>query len=135
MTGAWLPEELRARILHEAGIASPRECCGLVEGLRDDGGFRVSAVHPARNLAMDADRFDLDPRDHLAASKVARSRGHEIIGCYHSHPAGRPEPSARDVAGADEENFLWLIAAGGELAAFVYFRGGFVGVDFRTSPG
>ena len=135
MIRVWLPEELRARILHEAGIASPRECCGLVEGVRDDDGFRVSAIHPARNLAMDADRFEIDPLDHLAASKASRSRGHEIIGCYHSHPAGRAEPSARDVAGADQENFLWLIAACGELAAFVYFCDGFAGADCRISSG
>ena len=129
MMRVWLPEELRARILQEAAIASPRECCGLVEGLRNGEGFRVSAVHPARNLATDMERFDIDPRDHLAASKAARSHGHEIIGCYHSLPAGRAVRSARDVAGADQEDFLWLIAAGGELAAFVYFRGGFADAD------
>ena len=37
--------------------------------------------------------------------------GHEIVGCYHSHPNGRPEPSKRDLEYATEDGFIWLIAA------------------------
>jgi proteasome lid subunit RPN8/RPN11 len=130
-----LPATLAGQIRQEAAAAAPRECCGLIEGRRDGEGFRVMALHPARNLAADADRFDIDPRDHLAASKAARANGIIIIGCYHSHPAGRAEPSVRDLAGAGEDNFLWLIEAGGALAAFVYLCGGFVGADCRISSG
>jgi len=133
MTAVWLSESLRARILRAAATAHPCECCGLIAGVRTAADFRVLALHPARNLAVDADRFDIDPRDHLAASKAARAAGHQIIGCYHSHPDGRAEPSARDLTGAGEENFLWLIAAGGRLAAFVYLCGGFVASDCRIS--
>jgi proteasome lid subunit RPN8/RPN11 len=129
-----LPAALAEQIRQEAEIAAPRECCGLVEGLREGGRFRVTALHAARNLAMEADRFDVDPRDHLAAGKMARARGHQIIGCYHSHPRGAAIPSPRDSEGAGEENFLWLIAAGGDLAAFIYLRGGFVGADWAMSP-
>ena len=38
-----------------------------------------------------------------------------------------------DVAGAEEDNFLWLIAAGETVNAFVYFRSGFLGADCVTS--
>jgi desampylase len=134
MMGVWLPAQLHAQILHEARTAHPRECCGLIEGLRGDGGFRVAALHPARNLAADADRVDIDPRDHLAAAKAARAHGRAVIGCYHSHPDGLARPSARDLGGAGEENFLWLIAAGVELAGFVYAHGGFAAVDCTISP-
>jgi proteasome lid subunit RPN8/RPN11 len=128
-----LPAALAGQIRHQVALANPRECCGLIEGSREGDVFRVTALHPARNLAEDGDRFDIDPRDHLAAAKAARAHGGSIIGCYHSHPAGRPEPSTRDLAGAGEENFLWLIAAGEALAAFVYVCGGFVGADWMTS--
>lgn len=134
-TSVELPAALAEQIRRQAAAAGPRECCGLIEGLRWDGLFRVTALHPARNLAMDADRFDIDPRDHLAAAKAARARDHVLIGCYHSHPGGAARPSARDLAGAGEENFLWLIAAGDELAAFVYFCGGFVAADWVMSSG
>lgn len=130
-----LPAALAGRIREEAAAAHPGECCGLIEGDRDGDVFRVMALHPARNLAADADRFDIDPRDHLAAARAARGNGRLVIGCYHSHPAGRAEPSARDLAGAGEENFLWLIAAGEAMAAFVYFCGGFVSADCTISSG
>jgi proteasome lid subunit RPN8/RPN11 len=135
MTAVWVPERLRAQILHAAATAHPGECCGLIEGMRERAGFRVLALHPARNLAVDSERFDIDPGDHLMASKAARAAGHQIVGCYHSHPNGRAEPSARDLAGAGEENFLWLIAADDNLAAFVYSCGGFVASDCRISSG
>lgn len=132
-----LPAELRAEILAAARAAHPNECCGLLEGVRENDVVRVIALHPARNLSGDARRFEIDPGDHIAAQKAARANGSAIIGCYHSHPQGRAEPSAADLAGADEDNFLWLIAAGDDLAAFVYRDGRFaaVGADWVTSSG
>ena len=121
-----LPAALADRIRREAKAAHPGECCGLIEGARAGNIFHITALHRARNLAADADRFDIDPRDHLDASKAARANGTHIIGCYHSHPNGVARPSARDLAGAGEENFLWLIATATEIAAFVYLCGGFV---------
>lgn len=129
----WLADDLRAQIRREAKAADPRECCGLIEGARDGDVFRATALHPARNIVTDPDRFEIDPRDHLAASKAARANGRALIGCYHSHPDGAARPSPRDLAGAGEENFLWLIAAGEKLAAFVYLCGGFVSADWVMS--
>jgi proteasome lid subunit RPN8/RPN11 len=128
-----LPPPLAAAIAAAAGLAAPRECCGLLEGFRHDGVFTVQVLHPARNLSADADRFEIDPRDHIAAVKKARGVGAAIIGCYHSHPEGAARPSARDLAGAGEDDFLWLIAAGERLEAFVYSQGVFVGADWVTS--
>lgn len=128
-----LPPALAAAIGEEARRAAPRECCGLLEGVREEQRFTVRALHPARNLAEGADRFEIDPRDHIAAVKKARANGAAIIGCYHSHPHGPAQPSASDRAGAAEDNFAWLIAAGERLAAFVYFDGEFVGADWVTS--
>lgn len=128
-----LPAPLAAQIRAAARAASPNECCGLIEGVRDGENFRAVAAHPARNLAASPDRFQIDPADHIAASKAARANHHAIIGCYHSHPGGKAQPSATDLAGAGEENFLWLIASGEDLAAFVYLRGRFTGADWVTS--
>jgi proteasome lid subunit RPN8/RPN11 len=69
------------------------------------------------NLAQDSDCFEVDPAAHIALLRKLRGTGREIIGCYHSHPNGRPEPSARDIAGAGETGFLWLIAALGNATA------------------
>lgn len=116
----------RARIEAEARAAFPKECCGLLEGVRDGHQARIVAVHPARNLSPDADRFEIDPAQQFALMRALRDTEREIIGCYHSHPNGKAEPSPRDLEGAGEDGFVWLIAGvAGEvnLAAFV-FRGG-----------
>ncbi len=131
MTVLELPATLRAQIGREAQMALPRECCGLLEGMRGaDGRVTVMAVHRARNLSRDADCFEIDPADQFRALHAARERRHAIVGCYHSHPNGVAEPSARDAEGAGEEGFVWIIAAAGAgdepvLRAFVFQAGAF----------
>lgn len=69
---------------------------------------------------MDSDRFEIDPADHFAAIRAARANEHEIVGCYHSHPNGKAEPSARDAEGAWDEGFIWLIAAASASAVSLH---------------
>ena len=111
-----LADGVRAAILAEAQAAYPRECCGLVEGVIDGEGTRVTAIHPARNLSAVDDAFLIDP----ALQFRLRREGRRIVGCYHSHPNGVARPSARDAEGAGEAGLLWLIAAGGTVAGFVW---------------
>jgi proteasome lid subunit RPN8/RPN11 len=106
-----LPAPLRDQLEQEAGAAFPRESCGLVEGSRENSVARVWALHPMPNLSPAPDSFEIDPAAHIALLRRRRGTGREIIGCYHSHPNGRAEPSPRDIAGAGEIDFLWLIAA------------------------
>jgi proteasome lid subunit RPN8/RPN11 len=138
-----LPASLQAQIAREAITAYPRECCGLLEGVEEGGAYCAIALHPGRNLAQAADRFELDPADHIAALKAARAQGRILIGCYHSHPDGEAKPSHVDRTGAAQEDFVWLIAAtdGAQvrLAGFVYRAPDFeelilaVGADWATS--
>jgi len=128
-----LPAALAEAVRAQAQAAAPRECCGLIEGVRDGDLWRVTALHPVRNLSAVLDRFEMEPQDQFAAQKAARANGRAIIGCYHSHPGGQAQPSGADRAGAGEENFLWLIAGGEALNAFVYLRSEFFGADWVTS--
>ena len=136
-----LPPDLRERIDVEARASFPRECCGLIEGLRDGDVARAFALHPTRNIAARADRFEIAPEDHFAALKMARTNGQDLIGCYHSHPGGRAEPSLNDRQGAGEEGFLWLIAslahgsAPATLAAFVYSAPVFLPAELLCAVG
>ena len=106
-----LPTHLRSAIEAEARAAFPHECCGLIEGVREGETLRALALHQARNLSREADRFEIDPSAQFALLRKLRGTGHEVIGCYHSHPNGVAEPSPRDRAGANEDGFIWLIAA------------------------
>lgn len=126
-----LSHDLRARIETEARTAFPVECCGLLEGARDGGTVRIAAIHPTRNLADAPGRFAIDPQAHIRLLRALRGTGRAIVGCYHSHPEGRAEPSAHDREAAAEENFIWLIEAlpktgAATLAAFVFCDGDFV---------
>ena len=133
MMSVLMPQELRRQILEEARLAHPAECSGLLEGAREGGRFRIAAPYPARHRSSVPQRFEIDPGDRIAAQRRARERAAAVIGCYHSHPDGRAMPSIADRAGAGEDDFLWLIAGGEVLNAFVYSRGVFTGADWVTS--
>jgi proteasome lid subunit RPN8/RPN11 len=118
-----IPAALCERVAAEARSAAPRECCGLIEGVRNGGALRVTALHPVANLAREPDRFEIDPREQFRLLREGRT----IIGCYHSHPNGPAEPSPRDAEYAFEGEFVWLIAgAEGALAAFTWDGARFV---------
>jgi proteasome lid subunit RPN8/RPN11 len=135
-----LPDSFRAQLEREAREAFPRECCGVIEGLYKEGVAHATALHPTRNLSSDVDRFEIDPAEQFRLMRSAHERSAEIIGCYHSHPNGRAEPSPRDVEGAGEEGFLWLIAALADarqpitLRAFAFRTPEFTGVPLVSGP-
>jgi proteasome lid subunit RPN8/RPN11 len=123
-----LGSRLQAQIGAEACATFPRECCGLMEGVREGSVARVLAIHPVRNRAEEDDRFEIDPATHIGLLRRLRGSGREIIGCYHSHPNGSAKPSARDREAAIDRDFLWLIAAvdpwreGGQNVTFGAFE-------------
>ena len=108
-----LPLALREQLEQEARSAYPHECCGLIEGVLTLGLAKGegTALHPTPNLSNEPERFEIDPATHFALLRKLRGTGRDIIGCYHSHPNGRAELSARDMEGAAEAGFLWLIAS------------------------
>jgi len=116
-----------ALIETEARRVFPREACGLLLGMREEGAVRVARVVPAPNMAEDADRFEIDPRLLFALRRAGR-QDEAIVGHYHSHPHGAAAPSARDETEAAWPGLAWLIIgmeAGGEpqLAAFLHPAG------------
>jgi desampylase len=108
-----------AQLLAEAAASPDREVCGLLLG----EGLRVSALLPAANVSPSPhDSFEIDPAVLIAAHRAAREGAHAIIGCYHSHPNGRAEPSARDLESA-EEGAVWIILANGDVGCWLMSNG------------
>ncbi len=122
---------LCAELEAEARAEFPRECCGLIEGEQAGEQVRAMALHPSSNLAPEPDRFAIDPKLQFALLRRLRNTGRRVIGCYHSHPNGRAEPSPRDAEAAEETGFVWLILAvaspeaDAELAAYIHRKDGF----------
>ena len=120
-------------VVAHAREAAPDECCGLLLGR---GGGIAEAVR-ARNAADEpGTRFLIDPHDHFAAIRMARGRGLDVIGFYHSHPRSAAEPSARDRAEFSyPDHFYLIVSLSVEAAGIGLFRfdaGNFQRVSFVT---
>ncbi len=121
-----IARSLLDRLLADAAAAPGREICGLLFG--DEAA--IARAEPAANVApQPADSFEIDPAALFAAIRAERAGGARVIGHYHSHPNGRPEPSARDAAAA-EPGRLWLILGGGAARLWLAEAGG----GFREVP-
>ena len=101
--------ELRAHCAR----ARPEEACGLLVG----AGGEVERIEPAENVAEDRSRrFEVDPRLLLRVHRELRDGPLSVLGVYHSHPEGRPEPSAVDLEKALDPELVWLIVGAGGAA-------------------
>jgi proteasome lid subunit RPN8/RPN11 len=117
-----------------AAEAAPAEACGLLFG--DRAGPRIAEVTLARNVAPAPEiRFEIDPQALFAAMRRDRAGPDRLVGVWHSHPDGSPEPSRHDAAGITERDWLWLIAAGGRITAWLPDGPGFRAVPLAILSG
>jgi [CysO sulfur-carrier protein]-S-L-cysteine hydrolase len=78
---------------------APLESCGLLAGNND----QVEKVIFVRNQAQSPARFVMDPYEQLRAFDWIESNGLDLLGIFHSHPAGPETASATDIAEAAYE--------------------------------
>jgi proteasome lid subunit RPN8/RPN11 len=129
-----LPEPVASRIADHARREQPHECCGLLLGTAS----RIVEAVPARNIAPKPSvRYTIDPDEHFAAIRLARSRGLEVVGAYHSHVRSPARPSETDRAEAFSD-FVFLIVsladAEPELTGWELRAGNFVPVSLVRTP-
>lgn len=84
---------------------APNEACGLVAGVN----HVVTKVYQLVNSDPGSDRFTLDPEGHFAVLQDTAAHGWEILGLFHSHPNARPIPSAADLGGGGDPDWVNLI--------------------------
>lgn len=100
------------RLLAEARNALPREACGLILG----NGVQIEEVRVCRNVHPQPEtHFEIDPQALIEAHRAARAGGPQVLGYYHSHPAGPPEPSSTDRAHATGDGKVWAIVGEGRV--------------------
>src|SRR5882672_8446737 len=110
-------EALTAIVAH-ARRDAPNECCGLLVGRPGgppEGSPYVLEAVPASNGASEpTKRYEISPVDYFAQIKrcrrinEAQSEHFAVVGAYHSHPRGGPEPSETDTAQAFRD-FVFVI--------------------------
>lgn len=107
-----IPARLLDALQAEAAKASPREACGILLGK----GAAIESIRPAANVHPEPEtRFEIDPQTLLDAHRDARRSGPQVLGYYHSHPAGPPQPSATDSAMAAADGRIWAIIGMGRV--------------------
>jgi len=96
-----LPKLILARehvheIVEHVNAHAPLEACGLLAGKND----QVEKVFFVKNQAQSPVRFVMDPYEQLAAFEWIESNGLDLLGIFHSHPAGPETASPTDIAEA-----------------------------------
>ena len=116
-------------ILVEARAAHPRECCGLLFG----SDAAVTAHRPAANVhPAPQTRFEIDPQALIDAHRAMRQGGPRLVGYYHSHSCGPPEPSPTDGALAAGDGMIWAIAGEGRVELWHAGEDGMVPLPYRA---
>ncbi len=77
----------------------PHECCGLIIGAVEGDARGAVAARRCGNLNTERaeDRYELDPKDMLAAQHELDGGPWDIVGIYHSHPDHPSRPSQTDL--------------------------------------
>ena len=120
------------RMLSEAAGAAPEECCGILLGEGD----KVKDVRPTANVAPAPLRaFEIDAEALIAAHRSARSGGLQVLGYFHSHPAGAAEPSAADRAQAAHDGRVWAIVGEGGVTVWRDDENGFTALSYTVDEG
>jgi proteasome lid subunit RPN8/RPN11 len=87
----------------------PNEACGLLGGQ----GGRVEKVYLMANATPSPVRYSMEPEKLIQTILEIEERGWELLGIFHSHPAGPPTPSATDIAEAYYPDSAYVICAPG----------------------
>lgn len=110
--------QMRAHVEGE----SPLEACGLLAGRKS----YVRAILPVTNRLASPSRFIMDPVEQIRAFQWIEDSGLELLGIYHSHPAGPRGLSETDIAEAAYPvvHVIWSpLGSGWEPRAFRLLEG------------
>lgn len=97
--GLILTKDQVREILAYLEAHAPLEACGLLAGK----GARVEKALFVRNQAQSPVRFVMDPHEQLQAFEWIDDHGLDLLGIFHSHPAGPETVSPTDIAEAAYE--------------------------------
>lgn len=110
-------------IMDELARHTPDEACGVLIGRRDSEKITVDRVIPIKNSRSSDRSFELDPKEHYEAWKLADREGMDIVGVYHTHPHSAARPSLWDQESMENYQSVWIIAGRGEIKGYEWDGG------------
>ncbi|MEK7278690.1 MAG: M67 family metallopeptidase [Chloroflexota bacterium] len=96
-----------AQIYAHVEAGKPNEACGLLGGR----GGKVEKVYLMENAARSPVRYSMEPEALIRVIEETEERGWDLVGIFHSHPAGPLSPSATDIAEAYYPDSAYVICA------------------------
>ena len=102
-------QEVYDAVVDHALRGAPEEVCGVLGGEYAEE-RHASVVRQAENAAADPTvTYRIGPEEQFELMEEIEDAGQEVVGFYHSHPAGPPQPSATDEAQATWPGYSYLI--------------------------
>ncbi len=100
-----LPRTCINQLLTQAQQHAPLETCGLIGHDKQH-----VTVYPVDNIAAQAEhRFEMDPKQQIAAIKTMRENNEKLLAIYHSHPSAAATPSPTDWEQMSDDSVYYLI--------------------------
>lgn len=106
-----IPGQIHEAIVTHARFCYPEEACGLIAF---DADHRLRMAYATTNVDRSRVRFTVSPGEHYGAIRHAERQGWAIAGSFHSHPESAAFPSARDIEGALDPEWLYVIVGLGD---------------------
>jgi proteasome lid subunit RPN8/RPN11 len=107
-----LTREAYDDIVYAGYDGAPEEVCGVLAGEYGEETSTVLEAHPTENVADTPEiRYYIDPEEQLAVIEEIEDAGLEVVGFYHTHPAGPTEPSETDADRAAWPGYSYAICA------------------------
>lgn len=105
---------LEADLISWAKQEYPKEMCGFIMQPGEDEDSWC--MWPIDNISKNPEhRFEMDPEEIIEAYTEAQKYGVKVIGVFHSHPTGPPQPSDMDRQYATLHGHLrqWIVTLDG----------------------
>jgi proteasome lid subunit RPN8/RPN11 len=88
------------------------EVCGVLAGEYGDDESRATDRYPVANAAETPEtRYAMAPEEQLSVIDGIEAAGLDVVGFYHSHPAGPTRPSETDAERATWPGYSYAICA------------------------
>lgn len=108
-----VPGQIMDAMVAHSRFTYPEEAVGL---LAADGDGSLRMAYCGTNVLRSRSRYTLDPAEHFRALRHAERHGWSLAGVFHSHPDSPAYPSRRDIAGALEPGWLYVVVGLNEWA-------------------